>query len=153
MFDVSSVADGARIVAFFNGEFTMKMMNEKFIMNPNGKYLIVEITNKPTIKDLLLKLGINSAQIGASYLHDAISIGLKDWESVDMITKLLYPELAKRYSITPQRVERAIRVAIETSWDKADLETREKVFGALGTADMHRPSNGTYIKCIVKYLV
>ena len=28
MLDVSSVSDGARIVAFFNGAFTMKMMKK-----------------------------------------------------------------------------------------------------------------------------
>lgn len=152
MLDVSSVSDGARIVAFFNGVFTMKMMNDKFIMNPNGKYLIVEITDKPTIKDTLVKLGIDSTQHGANYIHDAISMGLENWDYVDMITKLLYPEIAKRYNVTTQHIERAIRSSIEASWDKADLETREKIFGEFGTKGIRRPSNSTYLKCVVKYL-
>lgn len=69
-----------------------------------------------------------------------------------MITKLLYPDIAKRNNTTPTRIERVIRVTIEAAWEKADKDSREKVFGPLGIDGMKRPSNATYIKCIVKYL-
>ena len=36
---------------------------------------------------------------------------------INSVTKVLYPEVAKRYHTTPSRVERAIRHAIEVAWD------------------------------------
>ena len=50
-------------------------------------------------------------------------------EVINAVTKVLYPEVARRYNTTPSRVERAIRHAIEVAWDRGDLETLQKFFG------------------------
>ena len=45
------------------------------------------------------------------------------------VTKLLYPTIAKHFRTTDQKVERAIRNAIEISWNRGNVETFEKLFG------------------------
>ena len=45
-----------------------------------------------------------------------MSVAEEDMKVVGSVTKLLYPEIAKRYNTTDGKVERAIRNAIEISW-------------------------------------
>lgn len=153
MFNISDVTDGVSIVAVFDGNYDLKKLNEKFIPNPNGKYFIVELTDKPNLKTMLINLGITGNYSAADYISDAVSLGLKDWNYLEMITKLLYPEIAKKYNTTVSRVERAIRVAIEATWDICDVNYRKRVFGCLGSPGMTRPSNMIYLKCLVRYLM
>lgn len=56
-------------------------------------------------------------------------ITVRDMDVINAVTKVLYPEVAKRFATTPSRVERAIRHAIEVAWDRGDLETLQKYFG------------------------
>ena len=41
-----------------------------------------------------------------------------DIELLGSITKVLYPDIAKKYNTTASRVERAIRHAIEVAWSR-----------------------------------
>lgn len=153
MFNVSEVSNGARIVAVVDGDFDMRKLSQKFIPNPKGKYVIMEFIDKPeTLRDVLINLGITGSYSGADYIHDGVAMGMADESYIEMITKLMYPALAKRYNTTPSRIERTIRVAIEATWDKCDIDYRRRVFGVFGNPGMNRPSNTTYIKCIMRYL-
>ena len=66
---------------------------------------------------------------GYQYLREAILIAVADMDVINAVTKVLYPEVAKRFNTTASRVERAIRHAIEVAWDRGDLETLQKYFG------------------------
>ena len=50
-------------------------------------------------------------------------------EIVGGITKELYPTLAGKFDTTVSRVERAIRHAIEVSWNRGDWDLMEEIFG------------------------
>ena len=78
MFNISDVTDGVSIVAVFDDNYDLKKLNEKFIPNPNGKYFIVELTDKPNLKTMLINLGITGNYSAADYISDAVSLGLKD---------------------------------------------------------------------------
>ena len=69
------------------------------------------------------------------------------------MTKVLYPEVAKRFSTTPSRVERAIRHAIEVAWDRGDLETLQKYFGYTVSNSKGKPTNSEFIAMIADRLV
>lgn len=69
----------------------------------------------------------------------------KDMETVSSVTKLLYPEIAKRFRTTEQKVERAIRNAIEVSWGRGNMETFEELFGYSADSGKSRPTNSEYI--------
>lgn len=69
----------------------------------------------------------------------------KDMEVVSSVTKLLYPEVAKEYKTTSQKVERAIRNAIEVSWLRGNMEAMEDMFGFSSDTGRGRPTNSEYI--------
>ena len=97
------------------------------------------------ITDIMLDIGVPAHLKGYHYLRDAILISGRDMEAVSSVTKLLYPTIAKRFRTTSQKVERAIRNAIEVSWTRGNVETFEKLFGYSMQQGKKRPSNSEYI--------
>ena len=72
---------------------------------------------------------------------------------INAVTKVLYPEVAKRFGTTASRVERAIRHAIEVAWDRGDLETLQKYFGYTVSNAKGKPTNSEFIAMIADRLV
>ena len=97
------------------------------------------------ITDIMLDIGVPAHLKGYHYLRDAIMLSGKDMEVVSSVTKLLYPTIAKRFKTTDQKVERAIRNAIEVSWTRGNTETFEKMFGYSASSGRTRPTNSEYI--------
>ena len=87
----------------------------------------VELKNLVT--SVIHEIGVPAHIKGYQYLREAIMIAVDDMDVINAVTKVLYPEVAKRFNTTPSRVERAIRHAIEVAWDRGDLETLQKYFG------------------------
>ena len=97
------------------------------------------------ITDIMLDIGVPAHLKGYHYLRDAILLSGRDMEVVSSVTKLLYPTVAKRFKTTNQKVERAIRNAIEVSWERGNTETFEKMFGYSAQEGRTRPTNSEYI--------
>jgi two-component system, response regulator, stage 0 sporulation protein A len=70
------------------------------------------------IAHFLQELQISSNLKGCLYLRDAIKNVYENMDLVGAFTTVLYPEIAKKYQTRSQRVERAIRHAIESSYSK-----------------------------------
>ena len=97
------------------------------------------------ITDIMLDIGVPAHLKGYHYLRDAIMLSGRDMEVVCSVTKLLYPTIAKHFRTTDQKVERAIRNAIEVSWTRGNVETFEKMFGYSVLSGRSRPTNSEYI--------
>ena len=97
------------------------------------------------ITDIMLDIGVPAHLKGYHYLRDAILLSGRDMEAVSSVTKLLYPAIAKRFKTSSQKVERAIRNAIEVSWTRGNVETFEKLFGYSIEQGKNRPTNSEYI--------
>lgn len=97
------------------------------------------------VTKIMLDLGVPAHLKGYHYLRTAIIMSIKDMETVSSVTKLLYPEVAKRFRTTDQKVERAIRNAIEISWNRGNRETIEMLFGYSADSGRMRPTNSEYI--------
>ncbi len=74
---------------------------------------------------------------------------IKDREMLESVTKLMYPTVAKEFSTTPSRVERAIRHAIEIAWDRGDVDTLNSFFGYTVNTGKGKPTNSEFISLIV----
>ena len=72
-------------------------------------------------------------------------LAVSDMELVGSVTKLLYPVIARRYKTTLQRGERAIRIAVEVSWERGNPEGFEDLFGVSRETGAPRPTNSEYI--------
>ena len=61
------------------------------------------------------------------------------------VTELRYPGIAKNNHTNIQRVERAIRNAIEVSWERGNPAVFEDLFGYSAASGAVRPTNSEYI--------
>ena len=93
-------------------------------------------------------VGVPAHIKGYQYLRESIIIAVNDMDVINAVTKVLYPEVAKRFNTTPSRVERAIRHAIEVAWDRGDLETLQKYFGYTVSNAKGKPTNSEFIAMI-----
>ena len=98
-----------------------------------------------SISKLLHELGMPSHIKGYQYIREAITMVYDNPEIMGGITKELYPELAIKFDTTVSRVERAIRHAIEVSWNRGDWDLMEEVFGHSVDIDKAKPTNSEFI--------
>ena len=105
-----------------------------------------------SISKLLHDLGIPSHIKGYQFIRDAVFIMFENPEIIGGITKELYPELASKYNTTVSRVERAIRHAVEVSWNRGDLDLMENIFGHSVDIDKAKPTNSEFIVTIADKL-
>ena len=105
-----------------------------------------------SITKILHELGIPSHIKGYQYIREGIGIIYEHPETIGGITKELYPELAEKFDTTVSRVERAIRHAIEVSWNRGNWELMEEIFGHSVDIDKAKPSNSEFIVTIADKL-
>ena len=130
---------------------------EKRILQLNdvkvGKSIDLASNNiKSSITKTLHDLGIPSHIKGYQYIRDGVEIIFDRPEIIGGITKELYPELANKFETTVSRVERAIRHAIEVSWNRGDWDLMEELFGHSVDIDKAKPTNSEFMVTIADKL-
>lgn len=105
-----------------------------------------------SITKTLHELGVPSHIKGYQYIREGISLIYNNPDIIGGITKELYPEIAKKFHSTTSRVERAIRHAIEVSWNRANWEFMEDIFGYSVDIDKAKPTNSEFIVTIADKL-
>lgn len=98
-----------------------------------------------SITKLLHELGVPSHIKGYLYIKEGINLIFNDPSLSSAITKELYPSIAKKYDTTNSRVERAIRHAIEVSWNRGNWELMEEIFGYSVDIDRAKATNSEFI--------
>ncbi len=104
------------------------------------------------VTDIIHQIGIPAHIKGYHYLREAIILSINDPEMLESITKILYPTVAETFSTTPSRVERAIRHAIETAWDRGDVDVLNGMFGYTISVGKGKPTNSEFIALITDNL-
>lgn len=104
--------------------------------------LEIDITN------LIHEIGVPAHIKGYQYLRDAITLVVENMDLISAVTKELYPTVAAMNNTTASRVERAIRHAIELSWNRGKLETLNSLFGYTVQNDKGKPTNSEFIAII-----
>lgn len=105
------------------------------------------------VTSIIHEIGVPAHIKGYQYLREAIIMTVEDMDVINAVTKVLYPEVAKKFGTTASRVERAIRHAIEVAWDRGDLETLQKYFGYTVSNTKGKPTNSEFIAMIADRLV
>lgn len=105
-----------------------------------------------SISKILHSLGMPSHIKGYQYIRDGIHMMYNQPGLVGGITKELYPEIALKYETTSSRVERAIRHAIEISWNRGDYDLMEELFGHSVDYDKAKPTNSEFIATVADKL-
>ncbi len=105
-----------------------------------------------SITKILHELGIPSHIKGYQYIREGISIIYDKPDVIGGITKQLYPTIAGKFDTTVSRVERAIRHAIEVSWNRGDWDLMEEIFGHSVDIDKAKPTNSEFIVTVADKL-
>ncbi len=101
-----------------------------------------------TVSEIMHQIGVPAHIKGYQYLREAIVLSINDREMMSSVTKVLYPTVAKMYSTTSSRVERAIRHAIEVAWDRGDVDVLSSYFGYTIQNTRGKPTNSEFIAMI-----
>ena len=104
------------------------------------------------ITNILHEMGVPAHIKGYLYLRESINMVYNDIELLGSITKVLYPDVAKKYKTTASRVERAIRHAIEVAWNRGNIEAISKIFGYTVSVSKSKPTNSEFIAMIADKL-
>ena len=104
------------------------------------------------VTQIIHQIGVPAHIKGYQYLRTAILLTIDDSEIINSVTKILYPSVAKKYSTTTSRVERAIRHAIEVAWDRGDVDTLNSYFGYTIQNNRGKPTNSEFIAMIADNL-
>lgn len=107
---------------------------------------------KISLTKLLHELGMPSHIKGYEYIREGIILLYNDPSIIGGITKELYPEIAEKFNTSVSRVERAIRHAIEVSWNRGNLDLMEEVFGHSVDYDRAKPTNSEFIVTVADKL-
>ncbi|MBR2742897.1 MAG: sporulation transcription factor Spo0A [Clostridia bacterium] len=111
-----------------------------------------ELSLEAQVTKIMHELGVPAHIKGYQYMREAIIMAVEDMDVINAITKLLYPSVAKRFSTTPSRVERAIRHAIEVAWDRGDIDALDGIFGYTIQNEKGKPTNSEFIAMIADKL-
>ena len=104
------------------------------------------------VTEIIHEIGIPAHIKGYQYLRESIVLTVKDMRLINAVTKELYPEVARRFSTLPSRVERAIRHAIEVAWDRGDVDVLQRYFGYTVSGLKGKPTNSEFIAMIADKL-
>ncbi len=104
------------------------------------------------VTSIIHEIGVPAHIKGYQYLRESIILAVNNIDVINSITKVLYPSVAKKFGTTSSRVERAIRHAIETAWNRGDIDTLNKFFGYTVSNTKGKPTNSEFIAMIADKL-
>jgi len=105
-----------------------------------------------SITKILHELGVPSHIKGYQYIREGVSMLYDHPNMIGGITKELYPSIATKFDTTVSRVERAIRHAIEVSWNRGSWDLMEEIFGHSVDIDKAKPTNSEFIVTVADKL-
>ena len=105
-----------------------------------------------SVTKILHELGVPSHIKGYQYIREGIILIYNNPKLIGGITKELYPEISNKFNTTVSRVERAIRHAIEVSWNRGDWNLMDEIFGHSVDVDKAKPTNSEFIVTVADKL-
>lgn len=102
--------------------------------------------NAQKLDEMFLSCGMRDILCGTDYARRAVVM----YQPGMSITKELYPAIAEAVGSTPSRVERAMRHAIETGFDRVGYEAAERFFGNTINPNTGKVTNGEFVARMAK---
>lgn len=147
-FDMENLGNHVRQVSGSGSAFTTRKA-------PAATYRSQEQKPKnldASITSIIHEIGVPAHIKGYLYLREAIAMVFNDIELLGSITKVLYPDIAKKYNTTASRVERAIRHAIEVAWSRGNIDSISSLFGYTVSMSKAKPTNSEFIAMVADKL-
>ena len=97
-------------------------------------------------REALQRLGMPAKLRAWDFLPDMLALCTVHPPLTEALTSSLYPLIARRHGMNPTRVERSLRLAIESTWDRAPLEGLEACFGQSVDPERGKPTNREFLQ-------
>ncbi|MCI8327157.1 MAG: response regulator [Lachnospiraceae bacterium] len=117
----------------------------KYHQNPTQPVPDEKELLKNRIRSELQNMGFSLKHTGTDYLVDIFLFLSEHPDDSLQVSKIIYPAIAKSRHTDPANVERAVRTAIERTWDTANLMTLSQYYPYDVRNKNGRPSNGEFI--------
>lgn len=138
---------------FFLKPFSNEIVYERIISMINSHPIVNNQTDlESRVTDILHNMGVPAHIKGYGFLRQSIIMAVNDPEVISLVTKRLYPDIAKMNGTTASRVERAIRHAIEVAWDRGNVDVLDSYFGYTINDMRGKPTNSEFIAMIADKL-
>ncbi len=111
------------------------------------------VTVEEKISEIFISIGIPPHIKGYGYLREGIKMTIERPYVINSVTKELYPSIAKKFSTTASKVERAIRHAIEVAWNRGLIDAINAIFGARIYLGTEKPTNSEFIALVADKLI
>ena len=111
------------------------------------------VTLEEKISEIFISIGIPPHIKGYGYLREGIKMTIERPYIINSVTKELYPSIAKKFSTTASKVERAIRHAIEVAWNRGRIDAINAIFGARIYLGSEKPTNSEFIALVADKLI
>lgn len=105
--------------------------------------------NKKQISKLLIRIGINPAYKGYSYLVHIIHLAVSDKDQPFLVIKILYAKTAKNFNVSPGSIQRSIRTLLEAYWIQ---DTSKNFYSIMHYPVMYPLTAKEFIAVIVDYI-
>ncbi len=131
-----------------------ELMKEKQVATKEGTVgKRKPITIEEKISEIFISIGIPPHIKGYGYLREGIKMTIERPYVINSVTKELYPSIAKKFSTTASKVERAIRHAIEVAWNRGRIDAINAIFGARIYLGTEKPTNSEFIALVADKLI
>ena len=157
-FDIQSLTNRILQISNCGGDLTTSNIiniNSRQETFPGLKQLNNEPVNEETfeskITSIMHSVGIPARVKGYFYIREAILLAIENTDNSNKMTKDVYPKIAEKFNSTPSRVERAIRHALEISWNQNKESISSLIFGKSRVTDK-KPTNSEFIASIADKL-
>lgn len=108
--------------------------------------------SRERILRVLSSLGFPLKLRGTGYLVEAIALASRDIRLIENLTGTLYKAVAEKAGVDPDKVEHAMRRAVESAWASGELESQHRVFGNTIDARRGKPTSGEMIARVAELL-
>ena len=116
------------------------------VLNFEGdSQVITNLELEVCVTQVLRHVGVPARLNGYHYLREAIIMLVNDMNIAHSIMKVVYYDVARKHNTTMNRVERAIRTAVEVSWERGNAQAFEQIFGYSVLNGNRKPCNSEYM--------
>ena len=119
----------------------MEKIARKDFKNINKKMDYIE----NELGSILLTLGISANLQGYQYIKESVKLTVLKPDTINAVTKVMYPTIAEKFQTTVYSVERSIRHALSVAYNKKKIKNLNKVFGMSIFTDKDLPTNSEFV--------
>jgi len=130
-----------------NSGATAEQIKEKVNKNTLARIM------RKRVEECLEAMGFSYKYIGTKYLNEALFLVIVNPDMEMNVTKLLYPQIAKRFKCNVDGVEKNIRVTIQDVWSRKGKEELKMFYPFEWNEKTGRPTNLEFIRNVRRQIL